>query len=353
MITSIYPINDRRFLKELGIDVTSFKLYYQSLIEKITTKDPTIKSLYGEFKRNIMRQCGSKIFTMDLDAELENVVTRADYVSKIWSYFSYEEAMKIIEANHILVTPHMEKLLLSYFDGGRERFTLNAVSKRKAEREINAILFGFHKKNEVTITGLFDTLINNQHRFTLNQYDYLMSQKFEQDNLLDRGITRVSNLGSLRELSRRLEKIHYGISRYRELNFTKEKYESIRRKCLKTLSTDKISLLDMYYGVESPKYSIQQIADARKVTYEEVRSELQEAKRSALRIYLRRNNTKIIEEELYIPYILDDTIDLSDETRTMLREFLIEKKTYEEIEKLHGIDRKKKKSAKKSSNYHC
>ncbi len=342
LITSNYLPNDSRFIKKLGMDYTTYKMFYKSLMEKIEIKDSLAKSLFGEFKRNIMKQFGHKIFTMDLDMDLEDSLTGTEYVARVWDSFTYDDAIEIIRENNILLTPRMDKLLLSYFDAGRERFTLNTVSRRKAEREVNAILFGFHKRNEVTITGLFDSLLNNKHRFTLNQYDYLMSRKFNQDNLLDRGIVRVSKLGSLRELSRKLEKIHYGISRYRELNFTKSKYEAARAKCLKVLPSDRISILDKFYGIESPKYSIQQIADEEKISYEEARSNLQEAKRSALRIYLGRHNTKIIEESYYIPYILDDSIDLSDETRTMLREFLIEKKSYEEIERLHGIDKRKK-----------
>ncbi len=347
LLTSVYPSTDFRFLKKLGMSKEHYQSVCQSLREKITIQDSRTGTLYGEFKKNIMNQYGAKIFSLDLDTELENKITGADCVANVWEQFTLEEVMDIIVENNILLTPRMKKLLVTYFDGGREKFTLNAVSKRKAEREVNALLFGFHKKNEITITGLYDALIRNQHRFTLNQYDYLMSRKFGQDNLLDRGVVKVSGFGSLGELSRKLEKIHYGISRYRELNFTKEKYESIRWRCLKVLSSDKISILDKYYGVDSPKYSISEMAEEQKVSYEEVRSKLQEAKRCALRVYLGRNNKKVIDAELYIPYILDDSIDLADETRTMLKQFLIEKKSYEEIENMRVINKKKKKTHRK------
>jgi len=347
LITSIYSPSDSRFLAELGINQETYQKLYKSLMEKLTIQDSRTKAIYGEFRKNILNQYGAKIFSMDLDTELSNVMSGALCVANIWDSFTYEEVMEITKENNILLTPRMNQLLVSYFDGGREKFTLNSFAKRRAEREVNAILFGFHKKNEITITGLYDALINNQSHFTLNQFDYLMARKFHQDNLLDRGITKVTGLGDLRDLSRRLEKIHYGVSHYRKPNFTKDKYKVARRRCLKVLSSDKIRILDMYYGIKTSKYSISQIADELKISYEDAKSRLQEAKRCALRVYLGRNNTKIVEEKLYIPYVLDDSIDLSDETRTMLREFLIEKKSYEEIEAIHGIDKKKKNQQRK------
>lgn len=343
LITSMYLPNEVEFSKELNMSLATYRMFYASLIEKISIKDAKTKTIYEEFYNNIMNKYGSKIFTIDLDEKLADMITDAAYVSKVWDDFTYSEAMDIIVNNQLTLTPCMNDLLERYFDGGRERFTLNTAFKRRAEREVNAILFGFHYRNETTITGLYDALISNKHRFTLDQHDYLMSRKFGQDNLRERGIKSVTNLGDLRDLSRRLEKIYFGISNYREINFTKEKYESVRDICYKTANLDKNSILDMYYGVGVKKLSISEIASKLDVSYEEAKHKIREAKEYALRIYLGRNNARIVDKSLYVPYVLDESIRLSDRTRTMLREFLIENKSYEELAILHHLTKDKRK----------
>ncbi len=334
LITSSYSFKSPLLAEQLDVSIDSYWEIYESLKRKVQIDDK-VKEVYGQFKAFLMKQYGSGIYDIDLNIDLSNIPTNVQYVATMWEGVSYSEVMAILHQNDAPVPDYMWDLIERYFDGERDKFTHSSVSNRNAEREINSILFGFHKRSELSISGLKEVLIKNKNEFSQREYQFLMSHKFNQGKLNTRFYCDMGYL------SRRLESMYFDFTNYREYNFTKEKYESVRDKCTKKLSPLKIQLLDMYYGVKSPKYSIQQIATFLKVSYEEAKSNIYEARNNALSVYLGRTNTKMIDESIYAPYILDDSIDLCEDIRIMLMEFVIKKKSYDEIAKIHGVSNRK------------
>lgn len=132
--------------------------------------------------------------------------------------------------------------------------------------------------------------------------------------------------------------MYFNITNYREYNFTKDKYMSIRDKAQDILSKDKIDLLDMSY-LEG--LSIDDIATKLSLSYEETKDLINQARKSAVKVYLKRHLKRNIEEDYYIPYILDENINISNIIREILHEYLIDNLTYEEISLKHKIDTKK------------
>ncbi|HBA38061.1 MAG TPA: hypothetical protein DCY94_05010, partial [Firmicutes bacterium] len=241
--------------------------------------------IFESFRETFLKKYGSKIFRLEADEPLGDIFTNAKYVAKMWAGVSYEEVKRIAQAQGIEMSRATDDLVSRYFVHEED----NAVYKdsRVAEREVNALLGGF------------------------------------------------------KDVVSRSEASNFKTSDYREYNFTREKYEKIRNLCCGKMAVERIEILDMFYGVGCEKLSIRQIAEKKGLEYEVAKRKLDDARVAALSVYLGKSNTKQIDAEYYIPYIENMDLDIHPTYRAMMREYIIEGKSYEEIAKAHGVTKHK------------
>lgn len=207
----------------------------------------------------------------------------------MWDDLSFDKVQKIIASNNVKVSTSISKLIAKYFNDQSD-LVKNARSYKETESEVNKILFGFHKKSEELVTGLYELLIEKCASFKEEDYDYLMMKLFNKMSKKEYRKKHPHSTPNLRELIYKLESMYFNITNYREYNFTKDKYMSIRDKAQDILSKDKIDLLDMSY-LEG--LSIDDIATKLSLSYEETKDLINQARKSAVKVYLKRHLKEI------------------------------------------------------------
>lgn len=337
IVSKEYTLTQSIICKKLNITLDQLKKIYTSLNRKINNKDERLVDAYNYFKEEVLKKYGYRILSIDLDTNLDDIENNAMYTAKVWENLPFEDVQKIIKANNVKVSNATNKLISRYFND-ESNIVRHVHSFKETESEINKILFGFHKKSNELLTGLYELLLKKRSSFKEEEYDYLMMKLFNKMSKKEYRKKHPHATPSLKELINKLESMYFNITNYREYNFTKEKYESIRDKVEAILSKDKIDLLDMFY-LEG--LSIEQIANKLSLKYEDVKPSLANARKSAVKVYLKRHLKRDIEHDYYIPYILDENINISDLIRSILHEYLIDNLTYEEIALKHKLDTKK------------
>ncbi len=135
----------------------------------------------------------------------------------------------------------------------------------------------------------------------------------------------------------RLEKMYYGIYRILENDFDEKEYLLVKKTDKEKLGQKRIEILDNYYGINQEKKSVQELAVMYHTTYEKMLSSLRDAKEFAMNLYTNRNKTIKIDPSLYRKYIEDPRFQFTEEARNLLKLFILEKKSYEEIKKITNL----------------
>ncbi len=331
LIAGKYVPDSNSFMSILGFDMETYYRVKEQIKGKLDTLNDSLKESYEYFKSKIIERFHSNIFDIDLDIDLDGLDVKC--ISSVWEIMSYSEILSTIQNEQIVITPQMGTLLGKYFESAAP---LNATSSslRAAEREVNSVIFGYKKTRDLNTKKLYETLIANKEAFTNEQKAYLLmarfgkinreyfTSKYPNSSLLNGGGVYVIN---------RLEEMYFDVANYRELNCTKEKYLAVREQCASQLQPNRMKMLDMFYGIEGRNHTIQQIADEFHQTYDDAKDTLSKAKRVVLSAFLDKRSTKTIDQAMYVPYVEDESYDIKPANRTVLKKFLIEGKTYEEI----------------------
>ncbi len=326
-----YIPDDDLYARLLHLDKEEYQRTKTSLFRKITNMTPELEESFNCFKEAIIKTYRSKIYNIDWDMDMESIRANANYVSKLWENKSYEEVIELLNKNGIPITKEMDKLLRQYFD--QETKIPSYGDLRKAERDINNILFGLKKEKKLPIDKLLQTLEEHRDKFDDEQYQYLLMRfnkisrkefirQYPNTNLLD---------GNGFYVLSRLESLYFNIAYYKEPNFTKKKYFMVRDICIAQLSDEYIRMLDLYYGYKCKKKTVYDIQRIFKLKYEVARDKLENAKSAAMSIYLDRSSKKVIDSDYYIPYIIDEAVDLNPTHRGLLKGYLIDKKDYDTL----------------------
>lgn len=336
-----YEPNDYLFAHLLKLNIEEYQRIKRSLFRKLKNPPANISNVpYGIFYSAIMKTFGTKIYSIDWDMNLSELRDNIKYISSLWENQSYDKVIKMLNSNKIPVDSKMDNILRKYFNTNNDTPTYGDL--RKAEQEINGLLFGLRKKVEIPLDKLYNALENNKDKFTEEQYDYLMMRLF---NMMPKKVfkkkypnTTLLN-GTGIYIVNRLESLYFNIADYKELNFTKNKYLQIRQQCIQILPAKQVEILDLYFGYKGKKQSVYGIQKTLGLKYEEARDKLSNAKSAAQSIFLNRSSKKIIETDYYIPYILDENCDLNDIHRKLLKGYLIDKKTYDELSKEYKLSK--------------
>lgn len=339
-INGDYKTDDYVLSKYLNIDLPEFDSIKQSLFRKLNNTTPDMDAAFNYFKDTILRQYGTKIYDIDWDMDLEEIHTNIRFISAIWNNKSYEEVLRILKEKNITISQSLNMLLEQYFAKNDTPPTYGEL--RKAEQNINNIIFGFKKKNDISLDKLYKTALDFEDEFTEEQFDYLMMKLFNRMSMKDfrkkYPYSPLINSGGFYVIAR-LEALYYNLANYKKLNFTKKKYFQVRKACTQLLNKEQVAYLDLYFGHNCKKHSVFDIQRLLKIKYEEARDKLQNAKDAAQSIYLEKSNKKIIDTDYYIPYILDENVDLNDTHRALLKGYLIDKLSYDQLSKNLGMSK--------------
>lgn len=335
-----YEPEDKLFASLLKVDLEEYLRIKNSLFRKLNNTTEQMEIAYKSFREKILKTYGSRIYSIDWDMDLADLKDNIKYISTLWEGKTYDEVIELLNKNKITITPQIDSLLQKYFS--TNDYPITDADLRKAERDINSVIFGMRKKVDIPLDRLLETAKKNKESFKEEQYDYLMMKVF---NLMSRKDfkKKYPNTQLLNGLGfyvvQKLENLHFNVANYKELNFTKSKYLQIRQQCVNTLPQKQIQILDMYFGYKCKKSTVYGIQNKLNIKYEKARDLLSKAKSAAQSIYLSKSGKKVLETDYYIPYILDENCDLNDLHRILLKGHLIDKMSYDELSKQTGLSK--------------
>lgn len=330
-----YNYADTEYASILGITLQGLKNVMDSLKAKINQKFRDPRS-FQNFQREMMKTNGTRIFNIDID-----------HKEKIIDYPVLEEKYASLSLDEILAhfkevsydLTESEKHLLQRYYGSNEDIVLD---KRRIEQEINILIFGFRKKDKhVPLKKLYQEYIRVQYMFSEEQQLYLETYVFHQKDcsIFDQRFSDSSLYKQGRLLIEKLERIYYHIYGYFENNFTKENWLEVKGKYWEQFSDEKVEYLDLYYGVKGRAYSIIEIANMFHMDYIKLHDTIRDARNLAIRLYSKIHRKLILKSALYVPYINDPHYGFTSETRKVLKLYIIEEKSYDEISKLTGLNK--------------
>lgn len=281
------------------------------------------KEKYKNFKEITIKTYGTKIFNQINNYEIIDF----ERIKNIFSNLDYNGIVSVFNEEIELLSQKEKQLLERYF-GVKKEVTIN---KNRIEEHINIQLFKTNSA-EIPKNVLYKTLEKYSHEFTEEQILYLECFYFKRKEKLEFKFKypnqeRMINCWQLVE---KLERLYFNINRLLENNFNKEKYLTVRDK----LNENQIKYLDLFYGVEKEALTIIQISEMFKSDYIKTHDAVRNAREAAINFYCNRRIKKQVDKNLYIPYVTFKGYEFTEETRNLLKMYLIDNMNYEQISKI-------------------
>lgn len=325
-------LSARDYAQELGLQVDEYQRILATCQNKMKATDHEDQLLYDSFKNAILNEYHSKILSIDLDCDLSKSAANLQIICYKWRTRDYQSAINALGSKKIKRNDNL--LLMKYFNASETLFNINL---RSSEKEINVLLYGLNKHKDLPKKKLFQVLKNNKPLFTDEEYDYLLMSKFgkiSRKEFNDKHPHSWIDSNKRLKLETTLEKLYFNIWDYtHNVFFSREKYLNMRSQCTSKIDPFKLRLLDMYYG-ESPK-SIKEISRITGQSYDQINDQLKKARTLVQNIYLNSSKTITFDEQIYIPYLLENVAGLNEVTHSILIDFIINHKSYDELSKIH------------------
>lgn len=287
---------------------------------------------YNSFYKNIVRNYGNRIFDINLDEQLDYV--NFDRIEHVYNKCSFDEILEIISSCGVSIDDNEFNLLKRYFEIPK----YNNLMGEHLEKEIYLLSFDLKNKNvEIDKRKLYTAYKRNIDEFDEEQRLYVESYIF---NKISRKIflDKYPNSPVLKQrtlLMEKIERIYFNIYEYMYGSFNKKKYLDVKKKYRRLLTPDRIKILDMYYGIKGRVYTIQEIANIEGIDYIKMHDKLRGARDFCKSLYYNREGVLKNDLSKYVPYILDNSIDLSH--RDLLHMFVIKKYDYTKISEITGM----------------
>lgn len=328
-----YKYRNDEYASALGVTLQELKHVIATLKVKINKKFGD-KKLFKNFKNQMIKTYGTGIFDIDINKK-EKII---DYhvLDEKYSSLSLEEILDYFKDVNYNLTPDEERLLIRYFG----YYDNTPIGVFDIEKEVNILKFGFKRKNKYApLKELYKEFLRTKDDYIEEQQLYLETYFFgKKDRKLFREAYPNSNLyKDKQKLISRLERSYYHIFEYFENNFTKEAWLKVKAKYWERFSDEKIEIMDLYFGVKSEPLSRKEIAKKFNMSRMDFNHIFEPILMYAIRLHSGLGKNIEIDKSLYIPYVENPQYSFVPETRQILRQFLIEDKSYEEISENTGL----------------
>lgn len=317
----------------VGLSKEEYILSEETLKQKIQL----IKSKpekYAEYKENFIKFSADSIFSLiDLDnIEIVNYKNLCDKYSNL----SFEEISNLINSANIELSLKELNLLERYFS----KSSVSYKSNLQVSKELYLLEFCYKKKKKnIPINKLWDTYKKHILDFTDEQQLYLecfLFNKYPKKVFKEKYPDRFTNHISGKVVAR-LERYYYKIEDLNENSFNKKKYLIVKKRYKEKLTKERIQLLDLFYGVSEKPIPITEIANILNEDYITVHGKVRHARNYCISLYNNMSNTLNIDLKNYKKYILNKNCEFTDETRNILKMFVIDCLDYDKIDELTNL----------------
>ena len=329
-----YNYTDNDYVNAIGVSFEQYQEIKKSLIEKINEKFSD-KMSFDLFQHQMIKSYGTKIFDLDLTKK-EKII---DYktLKEEYSELDLDEILEKLNRVDYKLNPKEEKLITRYFGSDKNPYLLNT---NLVEKEINALKYGFKRKStSVSLEKLYKHYLTIKDKYNDEQKAFIESYVFrKKDKALFRKEYPNSTLYPSKAMYvNALEKSYYNINAYFQNEFTKENWLEVREKYRYRFTDFRVEVLDLFYGVNTKPYSLKELSEKYNMDPIKMHDIYSNARDLAINLFYGINLNIHIDKSIYAPYIDDIKYNYTEETRRILRLFIIEDKTYDEISKITGL----------------
>ena len=324
------------YKQTLSLSEQQFNNIKKSLAVKIYETKKNAKE-FKKFRDNLIKSYGTKIYSI---YQSSDVVIDYKSLSNEFRFKTYDEVLGMFLNSGIVLTEKDNYLLKRYFNYPNSK----KYRKEKIEREIYLLSFGY-KDNYYSVpkNKLLKTYMENKNEFN-EQYQLFLECCYF--NLKPREIyfnkyPESHLMGNKKVIIRRLERMYFNINDLAVNTFNREKYLYVKKRFSRRLQKEAILLLDLFYGVDGKEYSIQELVELLNEDYISVHGKIRNARDFCISLYNGRSIYLKNDLNKYISYINDPDINLTDETRKILKMFVIDGLEYEEISKITTLSKYK------------
>ena len=328
-----YNLNYSQLASIFKMNVKEFKNLYNELLLKIEKKFKH-NLRFNSYRENMIKNYGTQIFNLDLSSDVKFI--DYDFLRSEYSSLSYTKILELCNMVDFELNKD-EKSLLERFFSIPERIS---YSKDAILRDLNLAVFGYKGRNtNVPKNKLYEVYKKNLDDYSEEQRMFLECYFFEKRDKSEFKTTYKDSSLFYRYyyLIDRLERTYFNIYRYFDNNFTLEQYTDFRRKFKDKFGKEKIELLDLFYGYKCKALTIPEIAEMYGEDYIKMHDKISNARESAIFTYSGFSQRLDIDKRKYKPYILDPIYSFTEETRTVLKMYIVQDKTYDEISKELGL----------------
>lgn len=324
-----YTLNE--LAEELFCSIEEIEQINESLKKKMFEKFKDKKKLKS-FIAQALKNYGTKIYSVNLDSKEIDYEKIKELLNK-----SYEDIISIYSNEIKMLTPSETNLLTRYFQIPRQ-ITNN---KHSIEKDVYLALFGYkNMRIPLSNSKLYEAFLRRINEFDEEQILYLECFVFNKKRKSEYikkypDKTKYNRI----DLEMKLLMIYYNIHGLWKNTFTKERYLEVKKKYKNKLTERRILLLDLFYGVDGLPMRIKDIAEFLDGDYIKIHDEIYTAREFVISLDTFGSMYIDIDCNVYKPYILDKRYTLTDETRYILKLFVIEGLTYEEIAKKTGLNK--------------
>ena len=247
----------------VATEIGESKSYVENISKNIDDliKEATNNVHYHMFHDKILSKYKGQVYSLDLDSDLSDYFDFKKDIKDYWQDKDVDDILELATANNLSYDDHIiEKIRLFCGHHPKKEVSFN---KDYLERDVNYSLFGF-ANHEISHSKLYPVFIENQDQFTDKQRDYLNIYFFKKVKAPSDDSSFYKYYGD--SIINKLILLYYNIEDYKKDNFTREKYISVRAKCLKTIEHRGIKLLDLYYGINDTPMNTREMADILKKT---------------------------------------------------------------------------------------
>lgn len=307
---------------------------YQEISEQLKKKiDNLLLDLnkFKIFKKHILRTYGIKIFNKDFDRTFNDIDYEA--LKRTFEGKTIEEIKDLYGEDWDKLDANSQYLLRRYFSVPNNSFVSNSQWEEAFYLELDNISLS-EKEIHLSPKVLYDCYLENKDCFSENAQIFLEGFVFEtRDKSEYTGKKDRQSIATHRSLLLdKLEKIYFNVHNILySFDFTKEQWEKVLEKHEDKFDENRIIAMNMFYGVDGEAMSIPEIAEVFGVDKVKMHDYLAKIRKTAMALYMNRSNLRDVDEDIYIPYVLNRAIPFTDLNREILLMYLIQKLSYAEI----------------------
>lgn len=308
-------------MQELGCTKEEVKNIETSLKQKMANKFSDI-NLYMSFIKNISNAYGPDIYNLGLEDKVIDLINAKDVLS-------------VLDSDNI--DKKNKELLEKFLD---EKSSKEA-SNIEVEKDVYLTMFGFKSEFSLPKAKLHRTYMQHNKEFTEEELLFLDTYIFAKKSKkkFNEKYPDSKLYHNHKYLIIKLEMLYYGIRNLFESPFNKDMYLSVKAKYPTYLRERTEMLLDLYFGVYLRPQTITEIATDLNEDYTAIKTEIYSTIETLKNLYHNNSKGTIIHKELYKSFVLDKKYELTEETREVLKLYIIDDLTYEEISQKLGLPR--------------